>query len=226
MANLETTLAYIRSKNPDAAITQGFLRSDIVLSANVQTLNFNLTVNNPNSGSANLTAKERPFRLKLSDAFCVTAMGIWLYSYPAAAPTDAQFGSSIDYSYPNLTALGAGSTNMEALYNGALTVTINKEQIFTQFPTRYFRKVSTAQLGATTAAIAGPVVYTTPYDEQTGYESGFYPITPTINLQGAWDMQFQLSLPAGYDMTAASRVSYCSLALQGYLLPNCAQYEF
>lgn len=213
---------------PNAIITEGFLRSDVPVSGTVSSLNFNFLASQPNSGATSLTPKERNLRLKLSDAFLVTGWKLCIYKAGAATPTELQQSTPIEYSYPNRAVFtGSGEAdNFETLYNSVMNVTVNKTEYFTQYWTNVFRRVNQAQLGATTAAITGPVTYTQPAEQQDGKNNGFVGVEQTFYMSGAWDMSFGLTLPTGANLAGTSSLNYVSLILAGFVIGNGATYKF
>lgn len=222
MANLTTAYEKLKEKNPKARITQSYLRSDVILGT-AQTINFALLAN-----QAMISAKE--IRLQMSDAFCVTAWTIKLYkSADTAAPlTAANVAKAIDYNYPQPAVFTASNeaANLENIYNSSMQVTINKNVIFSAYPCYKFRRVNQSQLGTTTAVLAGPTAYTIASEQQAGVDNGLVGLTPTFNLQGAWNMQFTLNCPASTAMAGTSSTNVVSLILEGFLLQNAAQYFF
>ncbi len=229
--NLKMTYDRLKAANPGARITQGGIISENLLNATAtNSINFNLKENQPNSNnSGSITVNEQ--RLKLSDAFCVTSWSIQIrrVTQAGATATLAEIGGGIPYNFVNTTVftVAAEQTALRNIFNGSLGVTINKQQIYTQYPTRGFENVPTSQKGTTTAAIAGPVAYTIDRDGKKSLTDGFVPLWPTINLQGAWDMNFVLNLPSAVAMGATGNFSnYAVLFLDGFLLQNAANYSF
>lgn len=227
--NLRLTYERLKASNQDARITQGSLVSEVLLTGSQQNLQFNLKENQPNAGSNNLTPNEQ--RLKLSDAFCITNVSIQIrrVTQAGATATATEINQGLLYTFanPNVFTGSGEAAALRSIANGILTVTVNKQQIYTQFPARGFTKIGTSQQGTTTAAIAGPTTYTIARDERNGLIDGFVPLWPTINLQGAWDMIFQLNLGIAQSMGATGNFSnYATLLLDGFLLQNAAKYIF
>lgn len=229
--NLKMTYDRLKAVNGDARITQGSIVSEQLLNSTAtNSVLFNLKENQPNSNNSGaITVNEQ--RLKLSDAFCVTSWSIQIRRVvqAGATATVAEIGGGILYNNVNSAVFTAAAeiTALQNIFNGFLAVTINKQQIYTQYPCRGFESVPTAQKGTTTAAIAGPVQYLQSRDGRKGLTDGFIPLWPTINLQGAWDMSFLLNLPAAVVMGATGNFSnYATLVLDGFLLQNAAKYNF
>jgi len=219
MANLQYVKEVLKKANPNAVITQGYLRNDIALAASNANLTFQLLQSQNQS-----TVKCMP--LQAADGFCVTAMSIKIYKSVDGTP--ANIAQTIDFSYPNpkvFTKAGEAS-NLESIFNGYMSVTIQKKQIFSQFPMWKFRRVNTSQQGSQTGINATPAYSIVTSEEQNGAWNGLVPLEPTINLQGGWTCNFQVIPPASLDLTGTSSTNYISLILDGFLLQNCATYDF
>lgn len=218
MANLQFVYETLKKKNPGAIITQGFLRSDVQLTASNSNINFSFLQ------TQNITTVKCQ-TLQPADAFCVTAMALKIYkSTDIATPSAANVAKTIDYSYPQPSVFSKSgeSANLESLFNGNLQVTIQKRVIFSQFPAYKFRRVNTSQYGTQSAT----TFQTAQSEEQYGVNGGLVALEPTINMQGSWTMAFQLVPPAALDMTGTSSINFVSLVLDGFLLQNAASYNF
>jgi len=218
MANLQYVYETLKKRNPGAYITQGFLRSDVQLTASNSNLNFSFLQ------TQNITTA-KCVTLQPADAFCVTAMALKIYkSTDTATPSPANVAKTIDYSYPQpaVFAKSGEALALESLYNGLLQVTIQKRVIFSQFPAYKFRRVNTAQYGTQSAT----TFQTSPSEESYGVSASLVALEPTINMQGSWTMNFQLIPPASLDMTGTSSINFVSLILDGFLLQNAASYNF
>lgn len=222
MANTSFVLSELKRKNaPGTVITQSFLRSDVILGTSGP-VNFAFLQN-----QSIVSAKE--VRLQPSDAFCVTSMALKIYkSADTTGLTNNGVAITVDYSYPN-PAIFTGANeavNLENLFNGYLSLVVNKSVIYSAFPAYKFRRVNTTQLGVTSAAIAGPVQYKIPTEEQAGVNNGLVSLEPTINLMGSWNLQFTLNCPGNLNLAGTSSTNVCSLILDGFLLQNAAEYIF
>ena len=221
MANLQYVYETLKKKNPGAFITQGFLRSDVLLTAANSNINFSFlqTQSIP-------TVKCQT--LQPADAFCVTAIAMKIYKDTvdtgAGVVTPAGIAPTVDYSYPNASVFsGSGeAANLESLYNGFLQVTIQKRVIFSQFPAYKFRRVNTSQKGTQSATTFA----TAPAEEQYGVNGSLVGLEPTINMNGGWTMNFQLIPPAALNLAGTSSNNFVSLILDGFLLQNAANYSF
>lgn len=221
--NLKLTLDRLKASNPEARITQGTISSENLLSGASQVISWNVKDNKSNPTVNDVL-------LRQSDAFCVTAMSIQLRRVvqAGATATNAEIAQGKLYTYANTTVFPSTESGfLQTIYNGNLVVTINKNQVYTQFPGRVFEFVPPLQQGQTTAAVTGPTTYTASRDAKKAFVDGFCPLWPTINLQGAWDINFTLNLPASVALNATGNFSnYATLILDGYVLQNAAKYSF
>ncbi len=214
MANLQFVREILKKNNPGSVITQGFLRSDVLLTASNANITFPFLL-------AQSQATVKCYPLNPADAFCVTAMSLKIYkSADTASPTATNISKTIDYSYPNPSVFSKSgeAANLESLYNGVMKVTINNNVVFSQFPVFKFRRVNTSQQGTQSAT----TFQATQSEEQNGLANGLVPLEPTINMLGNWTMQFQLIPPAALDLTGTTSTNYVSLILDGFLLQQGA----
>ena len=148
MANKQFVRQILKQNNPNTVITEGFLRSDVLLTASNANITFPFLL-----AQSQATAKCYP--LNPADGFCVTAMSLKIYkSADTAAPSTANnIAKTIDYSYPTPAVFSKSgeAANMESLYNAIMKVTINNNVIFSQYPVFKFRRVNTSQQGTQSA---------------------------------------------------------------------------
>ena len=215
MANKQFVRQILKTNNPNTVITEGFLRSDVLLTSSNANITFPFLL-----AQSQATAKCYP--LNPADGFCVTAMSLKIYkSADTAAPSTAtNIAKTIDYSYPNPSVFSKSgeAANLESLYNALMKVTINNNVIFSQYPVFKFRRVNTSQQGTQSAT----TFQATQSEEQNGLANGLVPLEPTINMLGNWTMVFQLIPPAALDLTGTTSTNYISLILDGFLLQQGA----
>lgn len=136
-------------------------------------------------------------RMKLQDTNVIYQIGIFF----GLATGDTDPAEQL-FSYPNQIAFPAGAAAaMQALYNGQLLMTINNDQVLTQWDiARHFYKGETQQTAALGAGSPG--------DELRLSEDGFYAMEPNVTLIGQKDNNIQIKLPQGgiATVTANSRI--------------------
>ena len=125
-------------------IQEGFLRSDVVLSNNASTLNFDIIAGN--TGRVLYPGEQL---LNRTDSFFVVEMGIF-FGYE-----DAQ-GRRFLFSHPS-QAIQDGTANTVAdlnfLYDGKLNITAGRLEVRSNADVRQFLKVPQIQQGATPAGV-------------------------------------------------------------------------
>lgn len=162
--------------------------------------------------------------LKQNDLFVATHIGLLLKKITTAGATDITQGTAKLYNYPNPSIFSTGSeaANLEIIYNGFLSFSVNRTQWIPAMETRNFLRIPDAQAGAVTAAIAGPATYTTPRD---GFPNSLYGYCPCDKFQfdGQETLEFLLNLPGGADCTAANQTNYLVLMIKGFLIQDGAK---
>lgn len=193
--------------------TPGYLRLETVAPSAAQSVfNFNTL-----DTSGIKTATER--RLKLSDTFTITDISFYLGTGSATsdAPTAAQYATQKLNTWPNpqVTAIGATqAAELEALYNGFLSLRIDTTTFLDSIPMRQFYRVGTSQQGVGTATGVTPVQA----NEWTSSMYGKNELLPTIELNGQSNIEFSINLPNATDCSGASTYFVnLVLILQGFL---------
>ena len=114
MANLQYVREILKKNNPGTTITQGFLRSDVLLTASNANITFPFLL-------AQSPATAKCYPLNPADGFCVCAMSMKIYkSADTAAPSTANnIAKTIDFSYPSpgIFTKAGEAANLESLYN-------------------------------------------------------------------------------------------------------------
>ena len=218
MANLPFVLEKLRTNNPKSVITQGYLRSDVLLTASNANITFPFLL-------AQLQTTVKCMPIQPGDAFCICAWALKIYkSADTGAATAGNISQTVDYSYPNpnvFTKSGEAS-NLESLFNGYLKIIMNNNVINSQYPAYKFRRVNTSQKGSQTGVAAGPIYSTVSSEEQNFVSNGLVALEPTINFLGNWNFQAQLIPPAALDLTGTASTNYVSLILDGFLIQQGA----
>lgn len=198
--------------------TPGFLRLESVApSAAVSSFSFNTL-----DTSGTKTATER--RLKLNDTFTITDISFYI-GYGTAtsdAPTAAQYAVQKLTTWPNPLITEIGTTqaaNLEALYNGFLSLRIDTTTFLDSIPMRQFYRVGTSQQGVM-GGTGGVIVQK---DEWPLSMYGKNELLPTIELNGQSNIEFTITLPNATDCSGASTYfTNMVLVLQGFLNQGAA----
>jgi len=191
-----------------AKCTQSYIRSEAAVTTTTAQYNFPLIVSSQTSATQRVNNR----LLNLQDLFYVSQVGIFLTDATATSGTGRLF------SYPNKTVFGnTGAYN--TLYNGALSITINNEQVLPSWNVSRNLWVGQTQQNtnfnvATPTAPAEFVI-----DQFDGSDTGFYPCEPGIILNGAANIVCNINLPAAVATLTASNPAIV-LLLQGILIQN------
>jgi len=232
--------------------TQGYLRLGANLQfASLNTINFNVL-----SNQGNLFATER--RLNITDMFTVTHWALYLVKAGAlateggTAATAQDIATARNYTYPNpyvfsTAALGnptflqnqaaaqlvpytRESQNMYSIYNGFISVTIDREVVIDSYDClRYLRVPTEQQAQATAAAAIAPAAavignsagHTFDAWESGGY--GFSEVDPQFTLNGVGDNNINIQLPAPVDLRGTSSQNFVFLTCRGIRWQNASK---
>lgn len=206
----------LRRDRPDCVITWSYIRSEVLLTAATGTIKFPILVNDQPAANVN----ER--RLNISDEFQIVQMGIFIYKKPNTSAIE----TCILQTYPNPFVFDksgeAGA--LQALYNGFLSLTIDRKQLIPYFDAMQFFKVPDAQAGTTTAAIAGPTQYKQANSAYLDASWGLIDSIPSVRLSGSVVNEVYLAPPTSQDMSGTSSVNYAVFFARGFLIQNGAQF--
>lgn len=239
MNSIVAEKSYISAKLgiPYENLSQSELRAETLL-ASSSSITFNLQ----KSKKAAPYATEK--LLELNDSFVITHYTVKLKQvYSANATVDnataANHGLATLYNYENEyvfsngTGLNTGtnSANVKAIWNGQLTITIDRKVFIPAFPVLAFRRVPTSQQGAFLKATGGA---TATFGTNTGIDEvdnglfGYYNSEPTL-INGRQTINSQIDLPTAYTFSGDTVTSggaainnYAVLLCRGYLLVNSA----
>lgn len=205
----------IRKTRENCTITWSYIRSEILLTATSGTLKFPILVND--SPAANVNER----RLNISDEFQVVKFGLFIYKNPSSQVIDEQ----ILQTYPNaaLFSKSGEARALMSLYNGFFSITLDRKQVIPYLDAMQSFVVPDAQAGITTAAIAGPVVYTIANNAMLNNDYGMIEALPTFRLSGAIVNEVILNANAK-DMTGTSSSNYAVFFARGFLIQNGAQF--
>jgi hypothetical protein len=155
-----------------AKLTQSYLRSEVALSTSIANYHIPVLVNDTQNGASRTNEK----RLNLQDIFICTELAV-VFGIGNAANTKAKL-----YTYPNTTAFtGTSDDDLWSLYNGYLNLTINNEQVLPAWDVLRHYFVPQTQQSATLV------------DQWSASSDAFYPVEPGIVMNGAANINFQLT---------------------------------
>jgi hypothetical protein len=199
--------------------TPGYLRLETIMpNSAVSQFSFNTL-----DTSGTKTATER--RLKLSDSFTITDISFYI-GYGSAtsfSPTAAQYASQSLATFPNprVAAIGANAANLEAIYNGYLSLRVDTTTFIDSIPMRQFFRVGTSQAGVAVSTTATTGVIGA--DEFPLSMYGKTELLPSIELNGQSNIEFTITLPNATNCAAvATYFTNCVLILQGFLNQGAA----
>jgi hypothetical protein len=184
-ANAKNTLMRHNINPAKAVLSQSYLRFEAALTTTTTQYNLDVLVND-NLNAPNVTQN----KLNLQDAFICSQIGIFV-GIPYAPATAAQ-GKVKLYSYPDRTAFTvANAENLETLYNGFLSLTVNQRVIVPSWDLyrHYCAPITqTGQLPGTTAA--GDIDNSTDFSQ-----NGFVNVEPNMVFVGSKKNQLTVTLP-------------------------------
>jgi hypothetical protein len=255
--NNESVIARIRQSLASKGIikgneiaTQGFLRLGSSVQATLNTINFNVLQN-----QGTVRATER--RLNVTDMFTVTHWAMYLVKAGGQAggggttATDADIAVARNYTYPNpytfataaqgnptfiqnqaaaqLLAQTVESNNLYSIYNGFISVTIDREVVIDSYDTMRFLRVPMQQLGVTNGTTIAPgaaVVGSQAANMWDSWESanyGFSEVDPQFTLNGIGDNNISIQLPGALSLAGTSSTNFVFLQLRGIRWQNASK---
>lgn len=175
-----------------AVLTQGYLRSEVAMSTSSASYHVPVLVNDSTNGSPFATEQ----RLALQDIFVVSAIGIFV-----AAPASSSTTAFPLLSYPNNTTFSTSgaATALYNLYNGYLNIQVNNQNILPTWDIfrHYFVPQTQNGVGVTAESVF-------PIDQIDASENGFGAAEPNILLNGASNIQANITLPGAISTLQAS----------------------
>ena len=180
-----------------AKLTQSYLRSEVALSTSIANYHIPVLVNDTQHGSTRVNEK----RLNLQDIFITTEIAV-VIGVGAATATAAKL-----YTYPNATVFtSATDDDLWSIYNGYLNLTINNEQVLPAWDVlRHYFVPQTQQSASTT-------------DQWSASQDAFYPVEPGIVMNGAANINFQLTANGAPASVLAN--SFIAVVQRGILCQN------
>ena len=196
--NLLNQLAPQMGYNVKAAkLTQGVIRSEILLNTTNASFKIATLVNDANNAGVIFNTE---IRLALQDWFITSSNGIFL-----AVPTSLTDGSFQYNTFPNPFAFTGGTAPAAyAMYNGYLTLQIDGTLVVPQWDIARHLVIPNQQ---NVANAYYSVSNQQLQSEISGQNSGFYPVEPNWIFNGAANLDFQLKMPqAMASVQANSRI--------------------
>lgn len=198
--------------------SQSYLRLESAVLGTQSEITFNVL---NNEGTVNETEQ----RLALTDTFTVTELGIFLMKVTTAGTNR----SGVLHTFPNANVFtGSGeSANLQNIYNGYFKATVNGVQYIPKMDMLRFYRVGAAQKTVGTSTYDATNNTSNKYLESTwdNPNYGFYPLTPQLNLSGAWKNSLAITCPASVAMAGTSSSNYVVLILRGFLNQNAANFR-
>jgi len=207
--------------------TPGYLRLETLLSTSgsatsLNTINFNTL---DTSGTKQPTER----RLKLSDTFTITDISFYIGTGVATVATGGtgtgQPGSVEQAkerlnTFPNqqVVAIGANTDELEAIYNGFLSLRVDTTTFLDSVPMRQFYRVGDTQTG-TVFATGGTATNQSTWNTAMGKTS----LLPTIELNGQSNIEWSITLPTSIPYTQVAD-TFCNavIVLEGFLNQGAA----
>ena len=207
----------LKNSNPGRLVAPSYLRLERTINSSFNSIDFYTR-----EGEGTQLVTER--RLKISDAFAVTKIGVFISKVGSSTtPTDAQLSSANLRTYPNASVFSGSSEalNLMAIYNGFLSLDIDQKIYIDSLPTNQFYQVPEAQQGTTTSAYVDAEsadAVTTLALDQTVFNLGMFNSPVEITLKGQGKNNFKLNLPNTTNLTGTSSSNQIHLVLGGFLI--------
>jgi hypothetical protein len=199
--------------------TPGYLRLETgqVPNAAASVFNFNTL---DTSGTKTVTER----RLKLADTFTITDISFYIgaNSFTTAVGND-DYAKQRLFTYPNPNYAGflAKDDDLEAIYNGYLSLRVDTTTFLDSVPMRQFYRVGTSQAVAAATNQNG-----IGRDEWPLSMYGRTDLLPTIELNGQSNIEWSLNLPNAQNISGASGYfTNMILILTGFLNQGAATVQ-
>ena len=196
--------------------TPGYLRLETLAPYNTATSSISF---NTLDTSGTKTCTER--RLKLNDTFTITDISFYLGSglnTVNGAPTAAEYSVQAlnTFPNPNVPSFAANFDELEALYNGFLSLRVDTTTFLDSIPMKQFYRVATSQFGVGSATAAQAIQA----NEWPLSMYGRTELLPTIELNGQSNIEWSITLPNATNLSPAAttgKFTNMVLILQGFL---------
>jgi len=192
----ENAKSFIQSQGFDASqavLTQSYVRSEIALSTTVANYHVPVLINDTVNGAAFNTEK----RIQLQDIHVVSEIGIFV-----ALPSSSTATNFALFSNPNKQTFTTSYSTLLSLYNGNLNIQVNNQNVLPAWDIWRHYSVPQTQGGV---GVTAQTIF--PVDQMEGSTTGFFPVEPNLLLNGAANIQANLSLPGAVStIDANSRI--------------------
>jgi hypothetical protein len=202
------TAAKIKYK-PDVPAYEAMLHQGLQLRNNQSVYRFTFAENDTQANASYPTHS----LLRLQDAFLCTGFGLHLSKRDSTA---GAAGKEVLLTYPSpnaTTGFGPASTELEVVYNGQLSLQINKTTAFENYRLHVCRAVPTSQAGV------GPAqaIFRDGYNEDMVRQDFVRPFL----LLGNLDNVFTIEIPANNAIAGTAPISHVlEFTLYGFLVPG------
>jgi len=199
-------------------LSPSILRRDSAALGTQGEIPFYFQANNSTGGTPSATS----ILLENNDSFIVTDIALLIKK---CANTDAGHAAAISYNhYSNLVFTQSNDGNLQAIYNGELTIEIDKRQFLPSLAASVFERIPDTQAGTTTTAYvnASTANATTVIarDSKNHALYGFFPVSPFVLTGNMTSQNIKIQLPASLNLAATSDANFATLVFNGYLVAN------
>ena len=193
-----------------AVLSQSYLRLEVSLSTSVTNYQFPVLQNDVSTSNTTSFNTER--RLALQDAFVCSSLFVGFCVPGSSTATNFQL-----VTYPNASIFSASNTatSLYNWYNSSLSLTVNNRQIVPAYDLYRHYSVPQQQQTADADYSTSGIDYK---DQQSGADSGFYPIEPAWVLVGSKQNSLQVQLATA--MAAVETNSRAVIIMRGHLAQN------
>jgi|688.fasta_scaffold318691_2 hypothetical protein len=210
--------------------TPGYLRLETTLAPSAAATSLNTISFNTLDTSGTKQPTER--RLKLSDTFTVTDISFYIGTGVASvatggvtgAPSAVEQAKELLHTFPNqqVVAIGANNDDLEAIYNGFMSLRVDTTTFLDSIPMRQFYRVGDTQQG-TIFSTGGTAT------NKSSWNSAMYgktPLLPTIELNGQSNIEWAITLPTSIPYTQVAD-TFCNavIVLEGFLNQGAASTQ-
>lgn len=192
-----------------AVLSQSYLRLEVALSTTNTLYQFPVLVNDTSTGAAQYNTENR---LNLQDAFYASSMGLFFCKPSSSTATNFQL-----VTYPNASIFSGANTATSLFnwYNASMSLTVNNRQILPSYDLYRHYEVPQQQETANADYTTSGINYK---DQQSGANSGFFPVEPGIVFVGSKQNVLQIQLKSA--MAAVETNSRAVIILRGHLAQN------